>query len=190
MSARETAYTGSWKRSQRSPRFPTLHSSHRQFLRIPYTGRLALVGYNRRMSAYRFYYPIEIRYGDIDPQGHVNNAKYLTYLEQARVGYLLHLGLWDGKLFDDIGIILAEANLKFLSSIRLGQDVRVGVRVSRLGNKSMDMVNSVEDAQTHKRLAEAHTVLVAYEYRQRQAIPIPVVWRHAIASFEGIPHES
>ena len=38
------------------------------------------------MSAYHFSYPIEVRYGDLDPQGHVNNAKYLTYMEQARVG--------------------------------------------------------------------------------------------------------
>ena len=37
------------------------------------------------MADFRFYHPIEVRYGDLDPQGHVNNARYLTYLEQARI---------------------------------------------------------------------------------------------------------
>ena len=44
------------------------------------------------MTDYKFFHPIEVRYGDLDPQGHVNNAKYLTYFEQARVHYLISLG--------------------------------------------------------------------------------------------------
>ena len=59
------------------------------------------------MSTCRFYHPIEVRYGDLDPQGHVNNARYLTYMEQARIAYVAHLGLWKGPSFLDIGIILA-----------------------------------------------------------------------------------
>jgi hypothetical protein len=62
-----------------------------------------------RMNEYNFYYPIEVRYGDLDPQGHVNNAKYLTYMEQARVAYIRRLGVWKGDSFLDIGIILADA---------------------------------------------------------------------------------
>ena len=46
------------------------------------------------MTPYRFHHPIEVRYGDLDPQGHLNNAKYLTYFEQARVNYLIDLGLF------------------------------------------------------------------------------------------------
>ena len=44
------------------------------------------------MSQFRFYHPIEVRYGDLDPQGHVNNAKHLTYFEQARISYMVELG--------------------------------------------------------------------------------------------------
>jgi acyl-CoA thioester hydrolase len=44
------------------------------------------------MPGFHYYHPIEVRYGDLDPQGHVNNARYLTYLEQARIGYIRHLG--------------------------------------------------------------------------------------------------
>ncbi|MBT3338732.1 MAG: acyl-CoA thioesterase [Anaerolineae bacterium] len=46
------------------------------------------------MSKIKFFYPIEVRYGDLDPQGHLNNAKYLTYFEQARIRYFVELGLF------------------------------------------------------------------------------------------------
>ena len=39
--------------------------------------------YNRRMTDFRFFHPIEVRYSDLDPQGHVNHAKYLAFFEQA-----------------------------------------------------------------------------------------------------------
>src|SRR3990172_11574677 len=62
------------------------------------------------MPTFRFSHPIEVRYADLDPQRHVNNATLFSYLEQARARYLARLGLWDGKDFDDIGIIVAEAH--------------------------------------------------------------------------------
>lgn len=139
------------------------------------------------MSGYRFYHPIEVRYGDLDPQGHVNNARYLTYMEQARIGYIRHLGLWDGGSFLDIGIILAEARVTFRKPILLGQPVRVGVRVPRLGNKSFPMQYRLEDAATGEVLAEGETVQVCYDYRTGRTVPIPEAWRQAIAAFEGIP---
>jgi acyl-CoA thioester hydrolase len=139
------------------------------------------------MSTYNCYHPIEVRYGDIDPQGHVNNAAYLTYFEQARITYIQHLGLWDGKSFLEVGMILANAQVTFLSAVRLDQQVRVGVRVTRLGEKSFVMEYSLEETPTQKELARGSTVLVAYDYQTCQAVPIPEVWRHAISTFEEIP---
>jgi acyl-CoA thioester hydrolase len=39
------------------------------------------------MPDFRFNYPIEVRFSDTDAMGHVNNAVYLTYFEQARLAY-------------------------------------------------------------------------------------------------------
>ncbi len=142
------------------------------------------------MSDYRFYHEIEIRYSDLDPQGHLNNAVYLSYFEQARAFYLQHLGLWDGISFEDIGIILAEAQVSFLTPVRFGQDVRVGLRVQRLGGKSIHMAYTLEDTATLKVLARGSAVLVAYDYQARESIPIPEVWRHAISTFEEIPPQT
>ena len=138
------------------------------------------------MPGFRFYHPIEVRYGDLDPQGHVNNAKYLTYTEQARIAYIRHLSLWEGGSFLKIGVILADARVTFLAPILFGQDVRVGVRVTRLGNKSMTMEYEIEDHQSGQLQATCTSVLVAYDYETEKTIPIPDGWRRTITEFEQI----
>jgi acyl-CoA thioester hydrolase len=138
------------------------------------------------MSRFGFYQPVEVRYGDLDPQGHVNNASYLTYMEQARLSYIRHLGLWKGDSFLDIGIILADVHLTFRASIQYGQEVQVGVRVARLGNKSLTMEHVLEEASSHSEFATASTVLVAYDYKTGQTVLVPPEWRQAIAHFEGL----
>jgi acyl-CoA thioester hydrolase len=139
------------------------------------------------MSEFRFYHPIAVRYGDLDPQGHVNNAKYMTYFEQARVHYLLHLGLFEeSHSFMNIGIILAEVRVTFLAPVQYGTDCRVGMRISRLGNKSMTAEYTLMDAATKEELATASAVLVGYDYRTNETIPIPEEWREKINRFEGL----
>ena len=138
------------------------------------------------MTNFRFFQPIEIRYGDIDAQRHVNNAKYFTYLESSRAMYLQHLKLWDGADFDDIGIILVETNCTFKVPISFGQRIRVGVRTVRIGTKSIEMEHSFQDADSGQEMATARSVIVAYDYNKNQSIPVPQHWRETIENFEGI----
>ncbi len=142
--------------------------------------------YNSKMSEFRFYHPIEVRYGDLDPQGHLNNAKYFTYTEQARIAYWKHLGLWNGGSFIEIGIILAEARMRFKAPVMWGQPLRVGVSITRLGNKSLDIIYTIEDSETKIEHASGSTVQVAYDYHNSKTIPIPNDWRNIIIDFEKL----
>lgn len=140
---------------------------------------------------FHFYYPLEVRYGDLDPQGHVNNAAYLTYFEHGRIHYLIHLGLFQkGQSFLDIGIIVATAQITFKAPIHFGQPVRAGVAVTRLGNKSLTMRYRLEHAETQTVFAEGETVLVTFDYHSGQTVPIPENWRQIIAAYENIPPQS
>jgi acyl-CoA thioester hydrolase len=138
------------------------------------------------MTDFHFFHPIEVRYGDLDAQQHVNNAKYLTYMEQARLAYAQHLGLWDGGSFADLGMIVAEIQISYRAPIHFGLPVRVGVRVSRLGNKSMTWEYRLENAQDGSPFATATSVQVAYDYREGCSIPVPEKWRTEITRFENI----
>lgn len=93
------------------------------------------------MGEYRFFHSIEVRYGDIDAQRHVNNSRHFTYMEQARTKYIKALGFWEGSDFDTIGIILAEQSCRYLSPIQLERDIksRGSHRASR-GEKHRDLI--------------------------------------------------
>lgn len=142
--------------------------------------------YNLFMPEFRFFKTIDVRYGDLDPQGHVNNVRYFSYIEDARVAYIRHLELWDGKSFLDVGLIVADAQLTFREPVLYGQDIRVGVRVSRLGNKSLTMDYTIQNAADGREHASGATVLVAYDYRLKKSIPLPDGWREVIRNFEII----
>lgn len=139
------------------------------------------------MTHFRFFQPIEIRYADLDPQGHVNNARYLTYFEQARVNYLIHLGLFDGKQsFMQIGIIIADAHVTFKEPLYFHTDAQVGARISRIGNKSMQMEYTIRDMDTGLEAASGATTIVTYDYATQQTIRVPDYWREVIARFENL----
>jgi acyl-CoA thioester hydrolase len=139
------------------------------------------------MSDYRFYYPMEVRYGDLDPQGHVNNAKHLTYFEQARIAYLIRLGLFTkDQSFMEIGVIIADIHITYLEPIYFGQNIKVGVRTAKMGNKSMTWEQNIVDADTDKVLAKGALVIVTYDYETEQTISVPEAWREKIVEFEGL----
>ncbi len=139
------------------------------------------------MTQFNFYHPIEVRYGDLDPQGHVNNAKQLTYFEQARIAYKTRLGLFTkGQSFMEIGVILADVHITYLEPIYYGQEIKVGVRAVKLGNKSMIWEQNIVDAGTGKILAKGEVVLVAYDYSEEKTISIPQEWREKIKQFESL----
>lgn len=130
---------------------------------------------------YRFEADVPLRWVDVDSEGVVNNAVYLSLMEQARFLYFEHLGLLRSS---KVPFLLAEATVKFLRPGRLGMKTEVAVRTSELGNTSFQMDYEVRaDGQV---LASGHAVLVWVDGNLRpQAVPAAV--REAITNFEDLP---
>ena len=139
------------------------------------------------MSDYRFYHPVEVRYGDLDPQGHVNNAKHLTYFEQARIHYMIELGLFTrDQSFMQIGVIVADVHITYLEPIYFGQNIKVGVHAAKLGSKSMTWEQNIVDTDTGREAARGEVIIVTYDYKDEKTIPVPSEWRERITAFEGL----
>jgi len=138
------------------------------------------------MSDYKFYIPIKVRYGDLDAQWHVNHTRFLTYMEQARTEYYTKLGLFDGESFLDLRAVIADAHVTFHAPIFLGQNVRVGTRTKKIGNKSIVYEYVIEDTDNGQLLAKGEIVTVAYNFRKKESVPVPDVWRKRISAFEEV----
>ena len=138
-------------------------------------------------TLYNFAQPIEMRFVDIDALGHVNNANYLTYLEQGRIGYLNHV-LGTEVKYEEKGIILAHVAIDFKIPAVFGDRIEVLTRCSRLGNKSFDLtcsiIKRVGDEQIE--VASAHTVLVCYDYQLQKSMALPQGWIERFKAFEDI----
>lgn len=130
--------------------------------------------------SYRFTVNVPLRWVDVDSWGVVNNAVYLNLMEQARFEYFRHLDLLVGG---NVPFVLAEATVRYLKPGRMGMDVVVAARVSRLGNTSFAMDYEVRAEQVV--LAAGHAALV-YVDREFHPVGIPAAARSAIADFEGL----
>jgi len=131
---------------------------------------------------FRFSIAFEIRWRDLDPLGHVNNAVYFTYLEQARVRYLRELGVVSSDPAG-IGLILAEASCQFKSPLELGERVTIYARVTELRNSSFLFEYRME-GEGGRLAATARSAQVCYDYQNLRPIPIPDQWREAIITYE------
>ena len=130
---------------------------------------------------------LEVRFRDIDAFGHVNNAAFVTYLEQARIRYLIDI--LEVEVVQRLPLILAALHVDFRSPILFGQEVEIGTRVDWIGHSSFSMSHRMTTraaGEAPERLAaEATTVLVAYDYASEQPIPVPDAWRTTFATHEG-----
>jgi acyl-CoA thioester hydrolase len=134
------------------------------------------------MEGFRFVYPQEVAFGDLDAFGHVNNAVYLTYVENARIGYMREvLGV---ESLEDLLVIVAKVNIDFRSRASLGDVLEIGARVSRIGTKSFDLDHEVRGPDA-RLVAAASTTLVTFDYRGDTTMPVPELWRERIESFEA-----
>jgi acyl-CoA thioester hydrolase len=118
----------------------------------------------------------QVRFRDLDPMGHVNNAVFLTYLEQARIAFFEQHGL--SVALDDMNLIVARVEIDFRAPVRLGQEVEVTIRATRFGTKSFDF--EYELTVDGVAVAEAKTVQVAYDYGRREPVALPDEWRKSL----------
>ena len=130
------------------------------------------------MDGFPFVHRERVRFNDLDGFGHVNNAVYLTYLEEARNALLRHLGLARGV--GEITMILARCEIDFRAQVEVGDEVEIGVRPARLGTKSFDLEYELRVGE--RVVAEARTVLVGYDYAANASIEIPDEWRRSLAA--------
>ena len=130
------------------------------------------------MAAGDFVHREQVRFRDLDPMGHVNNAVFLTYIEQARVAFLAEVGAATG--IEEMNIIVAHVEIDFRAPVRLGQEIEISVRASRFGTTSFDLDYLLRvDGEV---VAEAKSVQVAYDYRRREPIPLPAEWREKLTA--------
>lgn len=115
---------------------------------------------------------LPIQWGDMDSLGHVNNARYFTWFESARIALFHRVGM-DTTGAPAEGPILARTHCEFLLPLRWPGEVVVGTGISRIGTKSFQMVYELARTDTPDRLAaRGEGVIVMLDYQRSETVPI------------------
>ncbi len=148
------------------------------------------------ISLIRFWVPVEVRYSDLDAQGHVNNTVYFTYFEQARVQYfhtLRRLALAEyaaghgGRFPDpqaaDLPFVIASAECFYRRPITALAPVSVGVLAARLTHTSIDMRYAVCAEPGGALHATGSTLTVSIDPQSGKPRSLPAWTRLALSAF-------
>ena len=128
------------------------------------------------MDGYRYVYAQEVAFRDLDAFGHVNNGVYLTYIENARIGYAQDvIGI---ESLEGLLMIVASVKIDFRSRANLGDTLEIGARTTRVGTKSFDLEHEI--TADGRVVAEGKSVLVSYDYELAQSVPVPDALRERL----------
>jgi acyl-CoA thioester hydrolase len=123
-----------------------------------------------------FTHHLTVRFRDCDSLGHVNNAVYLTYLEETRFAHWRALG---SDLLDESegsrgipGVILVRVEIDYRAQARNGDALEIRMRVTSFGRSSFTYEYEVVDA-SGRQIATARSVMVMFDYATQKAVPIP-----------------
>lgn len=135
------------------------------------------------LANFRYSTQIAPRFDDLDAVGHVNEARYITYLEQARIGYardVLGIGLQPR----DVGMIVVKTAIDYIMPLHLKDVVNIHVRCSRLGRKSFDLAYVMTMAVNERLVSMATMTMVAYNYEQERSMLLSEKWQRLILDYE------
>jgi YbgC/YbaW family acyl-CoA thioester hydrolase len=129
------------------------------------------------MSKALSHYPIQVRqpvvWGELDPNGHVNNIWYFRYVENARTTLYAHIGKYDEDAAEGVTFVVASTRCRFKTPLAFGDAVITGARIDSIGAdrvfSSYRIVREADDAIA----AEADATLVCYDPRRHAKTAIP-----------------
>ena len=122
--------------------------------------------------------PISVRWRDMDSMGHVNNAKYIAYLEEARVRWMLTVpGI---SMQDRIAPVVAANNINYRRPLTWPHDVMVELYVDRLGSSSVTIGHRmVDQIDADVLYSDGSVVVVWMDTQTGKSAPLPEAVRAA-----------
>jgi len=142
---------------------------------------------------------LEVRYGDLDPYGHVNNAVYLEFFEEIRISYWRALadlaGIEELEAGDVPGAryVIAETTVRFKAPVFLSDTLHGAARVSTVGNRSYAMefeLRTGDSFEAGALAAEGSAAHVFFDPKTNEVRPRPDWFLPTVAALEGRPEGS
>ena len=120
------------------------------------------------LEDFLFHHNIQTRWKDMDSFGHINNAVYLTYIEDARTTLFKR---WNLK-GQNKSVIVASLKIDYFTQIKHPSKLIIGSKISRIGNRSFDIQSAIFIDGLKKPAALSLVICVCYDYENGQSVTV------------------
>ncbi len=114
-----------------------------------------------------------VRMDDINYGGHMGNEKALQVFNDARVYYLKQLGSSELDIGGGIGVIIAEANIKYIKEVLLHDILETEVWVSDVTGLKWTISYKTKRKRDDEVVFIGTTVLISFDYHRKKVVKIP-----------------
>ena len=111
---------------------------------------------------------VYVRFCETDSGGHVNNASYFFYFEEARTRFFKSLL----ELQDQINFIVARVECDYVAQAFASQTLTVKSSITHIGTKSFTIIHEIYEKTSQKLITKARAIIVCFDFRQQKSIPI------------------
>ena len=119
-----------------------------------------------KINDFYFQHKIKTRFRDLDAFRHVNNATFLSYLEDARI---LFFKRWDVN-FKEKSLIVASIKIDYINQVTHPSELIICQKISRIGNKSFDNFSVIFSEE--KIVCAATITIVCYDFLSKKTVPV------------------
>jgi len=135
----------------------------------------------KETSAHHFPVTLKLRldWSEMDLFGHINNVMYFKYIQASRVNYWEHVGFMSRYFVEKIGPILVSSGCQFSKPLFYPDNITVEVRIEFIKTTSIGLHHRILNGK-NEICAEAHDVIVLYDFHKNEKVAIPQELREAM----------
>lgn len=135
---------------------------------------------------FRFFYAHKVRYVELDTQGIVFNAHYLTWYDEAVSDYVRAAGYGDESRIAGADFHVVRGLVEYKVAIGPKAELEIGARCTRIGRSSIAFQPAIFPQGEDMLLATGEVVWVLTDQATRRPVPIPRAMRDTVGRFEGM----
>ena len=121
-----------------------------------------------KLDDFTFQHPLKTRWRDLDAFKHVNNATFLSYIEDARI---LFFKRWNINLREK-SLIVASVKIDYINQLEHPSNIIIGQKVSRIGTKSFDIKSAIFKTDNQELICCSTVTSVCFNFINNKTVPL------------------
>jgi acyl-CoA thioester hydrolase len=116
---------------------------------------------------------LPVRFRDLDPLNHVNNAVFSTYFEEARIRFIQQVPALVEEMNSGYSFVLASLRIDYIRPVEYPATLIVGSGIKQLGNSSITSFQAIYTEERGKPAAVAEVAGVWYDVAAKKPARLP-----------------